>query len=278
MEARSDAEQKFQIVAVLFVIAVISLSVLFFFNSYSATENNRNAAFASPLGHNFLDNTDLGSSMETVKGASIVINKDMNCTDCMYFPVNKENSLSSKYVPSDLKNIPLNGGGSLSGEALAYLTSMFKDALTKGINMKVASAYRSYANQVDTFNYWVSKEKEKGISDSQAKINANVYSAKEGHSEHQLGTTVDLSCNTCTPFDNSSGNLKVYSFIETEAYKYGFIISYPKGKDQLTGYKYEPWHIRYIGDNLAKELFDKGYLTNSSDYLEKFLEEKQLWK
>ncbi|MEI6887609.1 MAG: M15 family metallopeptidase [bacterium] len=278
MEARSDAEQKFQIVAVLFVIAVISISVLFFFNSYLATENNRNAVFASPLTHNYMDTSAIVNSEETVKGTDTKIEKELTCNNCMYFPVNKDNSLDKKYTPPSLISIPLLGGGMLNSEALSKLKNMFNASSKQGIAMKIVSSYRSYSDQIATFNGWVAKEKEKGLSDKVATFNANVYSAKEGHSEHQLGTTLDLSCSNCSAFDNSFGNLKVYSFIENEAYKYGFIVSYPKGKDNLTGYKYEPWHIRYIGVDLATELYNKGYLTNTNDYLAKFLEEKQLWQ
>jgi D-alanyl-D-alanine carboxypeptidase len=109
---------------------------------------------------------------------------------------------------------------------------------------------------------------------AEAEIKANRVSAKPGHSEHQLGTTVDLKCNGCGDFDNSSGNLAMYKFLEENAYKFGFAISYANGTEQYTGYKNEPWHIRYLGESLANEFNNTGYLKQNGNYLAKFLLQK----
>jgi D-alanyl-D-alanine carboxypeptidase len=142
------------------------------------------------------------------------------------------------------------------------MTELFNGAKSKGITVAILSAYRSYQTQITTYNYWVGEQKKKGMTQAQAEIAASQISAKAGHSEHQLGTTADLKCSTCSNFDNSAGNLALYSFLETDAYKYGFVISYPKGKESLTGYSYEPWHIRFIGKDLAQSFFEKGYLSD----------------
>ena len=155
---------------------------------------------------------------------------------------------------------------------------MYSDAKSKSINFRIVSAYRSFDTQKTTFNNWVDGELKKGKTKAQAIESANTYSAKEGHSEHQLGTTVDLACSTCTSFDNSTLNKSLYKYLEDNAYKYGFAISYFKNSVGLTGYIYEPWHIRYIGKDLAKEFYLRDYQSENGDYLSKFLTEKWLSK
>lgn len=198
----------------------------------------------------------------------------LTCTNCALAPVDKVYKLSKDYVPN-VVNTNLPGGGRLTPETVAQLKQMFEDAARAGAPMKVFSAYRSYQDQVGTFDYWYKRELARGLAPAEARISANRYSALPGHSEHQLGTTVDVGCDTCTAFDNSPGNLKAYAFIEAHAHKYGFVVSYPKGTTNLTGYNYEPWHLRYVGIEIATELFNKGYLKQNGEYLAKLLVQKQ---
>jgi D-alanyl-D-alanine carboxypeptidase len=191
-------------------------------------------------------------------------------------PVSKTWSLPADYAPHTV-NTDLPGGWSVTPDTKNHLQSLFSAAERSGIKIQIISGYRSYQNQVYTFNYWVSQEMATGKTREQAEVAANVYSARPGQSEHQLGTTLDLKCVECTDFDNSAGNLAVYEFLRQNGHKYGFVISYPEGKEDLTGYTYEPWHIRYIGIDLATELFNRNYLGNNGEYLEKFLLEKKLY-
>ncbi len=220
-----------------------------------------------------ISNTNTSSSPAYSSSAGV---KMLNCKDCTLAPVDKINELSSNYIPK-VENINVNGGGQLTPAANTSLKKLFNDASTKGLSMTVISSYRSYATQVTTYNYWVTQNMKGGVSRAEAEIKANKVSAKPGHSEHQLGTTVDLKCNGCGSFDNSAGNLAVYKYLEENAYRYGFAISYAKGTTESTGYNYEPWHIRYIGENLASEFYNTGYLSQNGNYLAKFLTEKALY-
>ena len=184
----------------------------------------------------------------------------INCSDCFLAPVDKYHSLPSSYTPS-VTNVTLSGGGQLTNDALSALKDLNSDASNNGISITVISSYRSYQTQVTTFNYWVGQQKKNGLSQSQAEIQANRISARAGQSEHQLGTTADLKCSSCGNFDNSAKNILLYQYLEKNAHKFGFVISYPKGKEALTGYSYEPWHIRYIGIDLATGFFNKNYIT-----------------
>jgi D-alanyl-D-alanine carboxypeptidase len=218
------------------------------------------------------------TNIESVSSSSVAITEvPSSCeTDCSLYPVNKTNALSDKYIPTNLTSIPFSKSDKLNKEAADALNSLFLDAKSKKINIRVVSAYRSFDTQRTTFNNWMNEELKKGKTRAQAEESANTYSAKEGHSEHQLGTTVDLACSSCTSFDNSTLNKALYKYLEENAYKFGFAISYYKNSQGLTGYIYEPWHIRYIGKDLANEFYLGDYLSENGDYLSKFLYSKWL--
>jgi LAS superfamily LD-carboxypeptidase LdcB len=203
--------------------------------------------------------------------------KMLTCTDCKYAPVDKTYFLPSTYAPSLVPtNLP--GGGYLSSETVAALKNMADVLKNQGVNVYVTSAFRSYQQQQDAFNYWVNRELATGLNLQSARAKANVYSAFPGHSEHQLGTTLDIRCEDCSAFSKDVASNPVYKFLESHAHEYGFVISYPSGKQHLTGYTYEPWHIRYIGVALATELFSRNYQSADNDeYLTKFLIEKAMY-
>jgi len=201
----------------------------------------------------------------------------VTCQDCKYAPIDKTTALPSTYIPN-LTATGLPGGGMLTPETVIALKAMSEDVQSKGMTVFVTSAYRSYIQQQSTFNYWVNRELSKGASMELARQRANIYSATPGHSEHQLGTTLDIRCIGCDAFSKNVTNTPLYQYLQQDAHKYGFIISYPLGKQHLTGYTYEPWHIRYIGVELASELQARGYQnTGNNQYLSAFLREKGLY-
>lgn len=160
--------------------------------------------------------------------------------------VNKKHRLPRNYVPT-LIGV---AGGQLRPEAAQALASMFDTAQKEDVEMSIISSYRSYDTQVATYNRWVS-------IDGQAQ--ADRYSARPGHSEHQTGLAVDIgtpsgNCNLSICFgDTAQGK-----WLAANAYLYGFIIRYPSGKESLTGYQYEPWHLRYLGVETATAVKKSG--------------------
>jgi D-alanyl-D-alanine carboxypeptidase len=125
---------------------------------------------------------------------------------------------------------------SIRGDVVASLTQMI-DA--SGIDIRVVSGYRSYSQQVATFNYWVSVL---GYDE------AVRVSAMAGHSEHQLGSTVDLGTSDYGwDLTEGFGATAAGQWLQANAHTYGFALSYPAGAEPVTGYAYEPWHFRYIG-------------------------------
>ena len=163
--------------------------------------------------------------------------------------------LESYYVPDNL--IPLDT--SISNEGLC-LKENIKDAFVQmknyaekeNILIKITSAFRSYDTQK-----LLLEDKEKTSSD------ADMYLAQPGHSEHQLGTAVDISGasinykRASVDFENTVEDI----WLKNNAYKYGFIQSYPKGKESITGYAYEPWHYRYVGIENAKYIQEHNITT-----------------
>lgn len=224
---------------------------------------------------NLPDASIIVTPTDTSSNSNVTI---LECSDCWLAPVDKSHQLKASYSPK-VSATGLNGGGSMIVQASAALKDLFTAAEAENVKARVISSYRSYGEQVNTFNYWTQKvlASNPSLSRAEAEVKANVFSARPGQSEHQLGTTVDLKCATCGDFDNSAGNIALYNFLEANAHKFGFAISYAKDTQQYTGYKYEPWHIRYIGTELATALYNTGYLNSNGNYLAKFLLERNLY-
>ncbi len=133
-------------------------------------------------------------------------------------------------------------------------------ALKDGINLYIASGFRSYSYQKKLYNSYVAAD---------GKKTADTYSARAGHSEHQTGLAFDIN----RP-DSSFDNTKEALWLAENCAKYGFIIRYEKSKESITGYKYESWHIRYLGKSLAEDVTKSGkcleeYLGITSKYKKK---------
>ena len=175
--------------------------------------------------------------------------KDIKNPDSLMVLVNKLNRLQSNYVPHDLEQISLNYATNnkfLRKEAKENFEKLSSDAKKIGYSIIAVSAYRDYDYQENLFNNYV---KEKGEN------YALKCSAKAGHSEHQTGLSVDVmgSNNDYDQFEKS----KEFDWMKNNSYKYGFILRYPKGKEYITGFKYEPWHYRYVGIEAANEIYNK---------------------
>lgn len=144
----------------------------------------------------------------------------------------------------------------LSPDAHAQFHAMARDARNQGVLLVVVSAYRSQAHQANL----------QTIGETDADNHTSV--ALPGHSEHQLGTTIDLTSGTTPSFTHHAFKLSSeYAWLQEHAAGYGFVQSYRPGDEDLTGYIAEPWHWRYIGSEHAVELLDQDiplvtYLTN----------------
>lgn len=183
--------------------------------------------------------------------------------------VNKEYKLQSTYSPGDLvkaSNSGIRNGDNFYVRSILVndLSALVNAAKTDGIDLSIVSAYRSYATQVSTYNYWV--QYNGGNIDAADKI-----SARAGHSQHQLGTAIDFSSKEVSDtIGTRFSTTKASTWLQQNAYKYGFVISFPYGYERVTGFSYESWHYRYIGKTNALEMKSRGMI------LEEFLRNKNL--
>ena len=156
--------------------------------------------------------------------------------------VDKRHSLSEKYMPPDLVEIPKTikkyyKSMKIRKVVLQSLMKMVNDARKDGVILSIRSAYRSYTYQKNIYENVIKKY---------GKEFAEKYVAFPGNSQHQLGTAIDFNS-----LEVSFEKTKTAKWLFKNAYKYGFSLSYPKGKEKITGYHYEPWHYRYIGVKAA---------------------------
>ncbi|MEG2869412.1 MAG: M15 family metallopeptidase [Terrisporobacter sp.] len=183
---------------------------------------------------------------ETVQGK---VYKQNSNTDLML--VNKNHRVDNEYKPEKLivPDIKFNDESNLeekhvSDKIVKPLENLVNNAKKEGIILIGNSGYRSYNSQRKTYNNRVK---------SQGKEIADEYVAKPGFSEHQTGLCIDIT-NESKYFVKGT---KEADWLAENCYKYGFIIRYPEGKDTITGIAHEPWHIRYVGKKVAKEIYDK---------------------
>jgi D-alanyl-D-alanine carboxypeptidase len=168
--------------------------------------------------------------------------------------VNQERALPPDFEPPDLvpvTGIPVvNQGMLLRRVALEALRRLAAAAQAEGLRLFVSSAYRSYRTQVAVHNYWVQVL---------GPARAARVSARPGHSEHQLGTAVDLTSPRVNyQLTEAFGETPEGRWLGANAHRFGFVMSYPAGKEEITGYDYEPWHFRYVGVDVATYVHEAG--------------------
>lgn len=161
--------------------------------------------------------------------------------------VNKYNYLKADFEPNNLVTTEKYAKSNLKLQKEAYdaFTLMAQKAEQESLNLRIVSAYRSFAYQNSLYNNYLKYE-------SQEKV--DTYSARSGHSEHQTGLAIDID-NIAVNY-NRFQITQEFTWMQQNAYKYGFILRYPLGKEKITGYKYEPWHYRYVGIDIANYIHD----------------------
>ncbi len=175
-----------------------------------------------------------------------------------YLLVNKFYYLDSNYIPENLELLDSSyakSGIYLVKEAKDNIERLINDAKNDGMNIRVISAYRSYSYQENLYNNYVKND---GVE------MADTYSARPGYSEHQTGLVVDVT----RAYDNFNNfeNTDEYNWMLENAANYGFILRYPKDKEDITTYSFEAWHYRYVGVELAQKIkasnltFDEYYI------------------
>ena len=183
--------------------------------------------------------------------------------------VNKYLKLSKDYVPNDLEEIKseyfINGNQNtrmLRKEAKIMFERLSHDSIKNKTPVYGQSGYRSYDKQETLYKNAIKQNgKEQADSDT----------ARPGHSEHQTGLTIDVSSTKSGNMLNFE-NTPSFKWMQNNAYKYGFILRYPKGKESIHGFIYESWHYRYVGIKVAKDMHDNYPNLTFDEYYYKFLD------
>ena len=163
--------------------------------------------------------------------------------------VNKFYHLTENYTPDNLEDISTTfayDDNSATKEVIEAFKKMWQSAKSDDMNLIVTSSYRDYASQEKLWDSYANKNGEEW---------ADSFAARPGYSEHQTGLALDIVTYNST-MDNFDDSPEA-KWLKENAYKYGFILRYPKGKEDLTGYDYEPWHYRYVGVDVAKQIHEE---------------------
>lgn len=189
----------------------------------------------------------------TSKGYTLKIEDGIATVDGQLI-VNKTYSLPSSYKTIDPYQTTTSErcNNCLSKDVMKAYKLMQSDAKSIGLNIYISSGYRSYTYQENLYNRYSAVD---GID------GADRYSARAGHSEHQTGLCFDLN-----EIDDIFADTDEGIWVNNNAHLYGFIIRYPKGKENITGYKYESWHLRYVGVDLAGKLYNNGNWITMEEY------------
>ena len=221
--------------------AVIVAAGFYFFKDNSSKQTNQNQS------------ADSNANVSTNEAAKYTIDNQ----ESIYFIVNRKRPISTNYIPKDLvtPDINLIPGDNpeeqqLRKEVADAAEQMFNDADKHGYRLVMASGYRSASLQKFYYDNYVRKDGQEA---------ADTYSARPGTSEHQTGLALDIArvdrkCYLQICFASTIEG----DWLKNNAHKYGFHLRYQKGKEQITGYQFEPWHFRYVGKELAGKLYESG--------------------
>ncbi len=240
--------------ALFMTLAGVVLAIAWWHSSQPLAEENQAATITNSI------------EVKEVSEPPTTFNKEQYSTNdptSLWVVVNKGRVLPSNYVPADLTVPKVTLGRDsasdnmhLRAEAAWNLEKLIAAAASDSFRLMLVSGYRSHSTQASIYGRSVS-------SNGQSITDATI--AKPGHSEHQTGLAVDLGATTGNcQLEKCFGDMSEGKWLVTNAHRYGFIIRYQKDKQNMTGYDYEPWHLRYIGPELAEEI------NKSSQTLEQF--------
>lgn len=190
----------------------------------------------------------IAASAMLLDGGMKVALPDKNM-DGNIFLVNRQHAISKYYAPLTRKVIGPGMSQTMRDDAATALEEMFAAAKEEGINLSIVSGYRSYSKQSTIYG-----RKKASLGEKEA----DRVSARPGTSEHQLGLAMDVARKGSSQLNTSFGNTKEGQWVSANAHRFGFIIRYLEGYEEVTGYMYEPWHVRYVGKEHAQALYESG--------------------
>lgn len=178
--------------------------------------------------------------------------------------INKQNSIPEDYT---FQLGTIRGSMQCDKRILEDLLAMLEAAEEDGVNLTICSPYRDLEYQQMLFNRKIKRYMNRGMSYMEAYQLSSQAVTVPGASEHQIGLALDIVCNSYMSLDEGFGDTKAGKWLAANSCRFGFILRYPKGKEDITGIEYEPWHFRYVGKTAAPVIMEQGIT------LEEFWEE-----
>lgn len=200
------------------------------------------------------DRMGMGQVKQKVESVKVTKQKKGNS---LLVLVNKDNKMPEDF---HLPLVCLKNGKFVAKKMYASLRAMWFDCEREnpGYSIVVSSAYRSYAKQSILLQEEIQKNERLGMSPKAAKKDALRTVAPPGFSEHQTGLCVDITAKNFQLLNRAQENTLENKWLQKHCKDYGFVLRYPKGRETITGYSYEPWHFRYVGKKAAKEITRRG--------------------
>lgn len=185
------------------------------------------------------------------RGADAYRDYEFSADDWRILLINKQHSIPEDYEPVLGEINTMKGIMQCDSRIIEELKAMMQDAKKDGIVLTICSPYRDMEYQKMLFNRKINRYMSMGLSYLEAYQLAGEYVTVPGASEHQLGLALDIVCNTYTTLNDGFGDTDAGIWLAANCHKYGFILRYPEGKEDITGIGYEPWHFRYVGVEAA---------------------------
>jgi D-alanyl-D-alanine carboxypeptidase len=206
---------------------------------------------------------DAGVNAGDAAGGELSFSKD----DWRLVLINKQHSIPEDYT---FTLGTITGSLQCDERILDDLLNMLQAAKNQGVNLTICSPYRSHDRQVMLFDRKITRYMKRGMSYMEAYQLASQAVTTPGNSEHEIGLSLDIVCDTYVSLDAKFGDTAAGKWLAENSCRYGFILRYPEGKEYVTGIEYEPWHFRYVGVDAAKVITEKGITLEElwEDYVE----------
>lgn len=195
-----------------------------------------------------------GKRPKDEKGSGISENIGVDSDELLTL-VNAEHPMPSEW---QCELVQLNNGQNIDSRAYEDLQQMMDTARAEGYDPYICSSWRSHETQVRLFEEEIQSYKKQGYSEREAEVQAAQWVAVPGTSEHELGLALDIVSVENQRLEESQENTPTQQWLMEHCYEYGFILRYPKDKEDITGIGYEPWHYRYVGQDHARAIHESG--------------------
>lgn len=270
------------LVVVLLIIIISNLVGGKGKDDQSGTTTNSSADTADKINETETPKDTSGSSEnpdETINSEQTAVTTNLpvssNKDNWALYVIGNDNPLPNDFTV-EIKTVA--GEKTLDKRCADYAIQMLNDAKSQGVGLYVTSAYRSIQYQADNLQNYISRLMAQGYTKEEATKQAHKEIALPGHSEHNAGLAMDIVSNDYwsnhSDLDESFDKLPQYEWLINNSWKYGFILSYPKGKEDITGFIYEPWHYRFVGLEHAKKIHEvyeaTGEFLTVNEYIEQY--------